>query len=226
MRVLVAEDEVELARGIKYLLEKSGFAVDVVHDGQNAWERLGCAQYDAAVLDIMMPKMSGIDVLAAARRAGITTPVMMLTAKSTLEDKVAGLNAGADDYLPKPFASQELIARVKALSRRSDANYAKSVLTLGSVQLDCSRLDLVCGSRHVRLSNKEFQLLELFMRNPRHVFSTERLMGTVWGLDCESSIDVVWTTVGFVRKKLRAVGADVEIKTMRGAGYSLEETAS
>lgn len=221
MRILIAEDETELAKGLKFLLERNKFTVDVVHDGAEALTYFLGRDYDVVVLDIMMPKVNGLDVLRKIREAGSGVPVLMLTAKAEIEDRVAGLEAGADDYLPKPFASPEFIARVKALSRRN-AGYAEQRLAFGNVQLDCNRYELICESRAVRLNNKEFQLIELFMRNPRFVFSTAHLMDKIWGQDSESDISVVWTYVGFLRKKLKELNADIEIRTARGAGYFLD----
>ncbi len=223
MRVLIAEDERELAKALKFLLEKNKFSVDTVRDGAEALEHFYGAAYDVVVLDIMMPKVDGMEVLSRIRRSGSAVPVLMLTARAEIEDRVAGLEAGADDYLPKPFASREFIARVKALSRRN-AGYADCVLHFGDAVLDCNRYELGCGGQSLRLNNKEFQLAELFFRHPHFVFSTNHLMDKVWGQDCEAGIDVVWTYIGFVRKKLRQLGSGVEIKTVRGAGYSLEET--
>ncbi|MBO5145713.1 MAG: response regulator transcription factor [Lachnospiraceae bacterium] len=222
MRILIAEDEIELAKGLKFLLEKSKFSVDIVHNGADALDYFHGVEYDAVVLDIMMPKINGLEVLANIRKEKSTVPIMMLTAKAEIEDRVAGLEAGADDYLPKPFASREFIARVKALVRRN-AGFADNILAFGSVQLDCNRYELSNGTEVVRLNNKEFQLTELFLRNPHHVFSTDYLMDKVWGQDSEADIDVVWTYIGFVRKKLKTLKADIEIKTVRGVGYSLEE---
>ena len=153
----------------------------------------------------------------------MTTPVLFLTAKGQLEDRVTGLNAGADDYLPKPFATSELIARVKALTRRSNA-YAPVVLSIGKTRLNCNSYELSCGGKPIKLNNKEYQLIELFMRHPNQIFSTEHLMGKIWGLDSESEIAVVWTYIGFLRRKLKQLNADVEIKTVRGAGFTLEES--
>ncbi len=197
MRVLIAEDEVELAKALKFLLEKNKFTVDMVHDGAEA--------------------------LARIRKSGAAVPVLMLTAKAEIEDRVAGLEAGADDYLPKPFASREFIARVKALSRRN-GGYSETILSFGDVELDCNRYTLGCGSLSIRLNNKEFQLAELFFRHPHYVFSTNHLMDRIWGQDSEAGIDVVWTYIGFVRRKLREIACSVEIRTVRGAGYSLEES--
>ena len=223
MRVLIAEDEVSTAKALKVLLEKSKFAVDIVHNGTDAWSYVSSGSYEVVVLDIMMPGMSGLEVLTKMRRAGNKTPVLMLTAKAEIEDRVAGLDAGADDYLPKPFATSELIARVRALGRRSEA-YSDTLQKLGNLTLDGNRYEMKVGDKSVNLANKEYQLMELFISHPGFVFSTEHLMDKIWGLDSESEIDVVWTHIGFVRKKLRSLDADVEIKTIRGAGYSLEVT--
>ena len=224
MRVLIAEDEVAKAKAMKLLLEKSKYSVDIVHNGNNAWDYVSDGGYEVVVLDIMMPGMNGIEVLKKMRNNGIKTPVLMLTAKAEIEDRVAGLEAGADDYLPKPFATNELIARIKALGRRSE-NYTDSVKKAGNLELDGNRYEMRVKDKSVSLSNKEYQLMELFVLHPGFVFSTEHLMDKIWGLDSESDIDVVWTHIGFVRKKLRSLNANVEIKTIRGAGYSLEVNA-
>lgn len=221
MKILIAEDEISTARALKVILEKSKFSVDIVHNGNDAWNYIQAGPYEVIVLDIMMPGMNGLEVLAKIRENNIKTPVLMLTAKAELEDRVAGLDAGADDYLAKPFASSELIARVKALGRRSEV-YSDSVKSIGNVVLDSNKYEMRVGDRSVSLTNKEYQLLELFILHPGFVFSTEHLMEKIWGLDSESYIDVVWTHIGFVRKKLKSLDANVEIKTIRGAGYSLE----
>ena len=224
MRILIAEDEVIIARALKVMLEKNKYSVDMVHNGLDALEYIRAAAYDALVLDIMMPGMDGIEVLQTARAEGVTTPALFLTAKAEIADRVAGLDAGADDYLPKPFAASELLARVRALTRRSSA-YASDELTFGGTTLRCGAYVLRAADGEVRLNNKEFQLMELFMRHPHRVFSSEHLMDTVWGLDSSAEIDVIWTYIGFLRKKLRQIGADIEIRTIRGAGYALEETS-
>ena len=202
-------------------MEKSKFSVDIVHTGTDAWSYIQAGPYEVIVLDIMMPGMSGLEVLAKLREKGIKTPVLMLTAKAEIEDRVAGLEAGADDYLPKPFATSELIARVKALGRRSEV-YSDAVKKAGNLVLDSNKYEMRVGDKSVSLTNKEYQLMELFILHPGFVFSTEHLMEKIWGLDSESYIDVVWTHIGFVRKKLKSLDANVEIKTIRGAGYSLE----
>lgn len=223
MRILIAEDEAAIARALKVMLEKNKYSVDMVHNGNDALDYIRSADYDTLVLDIMMPGKDGIEVLKAARAEGNTTPALFLTAKAEVDDRVAGLDAGADDYLPKPFAASEFLARVRALARRSNS-YTPSELGFGNVILDRGQYVLRTASGEVRLNNKEYQLAELFLRHPRQVFSSERLMEKVWGLDSEAEMDVVWTYIGFLRKKLKQLGADIEIRTIRGAGYALEET--
>ena len=223
MKILLAEDEESIARALKLMLEKNKYTVDLVFNGADALEHIVSSEYDALVLDIMMPGLDGIEVLTDARSRGVTAPALFLTAKGEVEDRVAGLDAGADDYLPKPFATSEFLARVRALVRRSGA-YAPSVLSFGGVELDCSRYTLRANGGELRLNNKEYQLMELFMRHPQQVFSTMHLMEKVWELNSESDMDVVWTYIGFLRRKLRQLGADVEIKTIRGAGYILESS--
>ncbi len=223
MRILLAEDEKMIARALRVMLEKNKYAVDVVYNGTDALDYIRTTNYDALVLDIMMPGMDGLTVLREARTLGIATPALFLTAKAEVEDRVTGLDAGADDYLPKPFDASEFLARVRALTRRSGA-YTPSRLTLGNTSLDCGTYQLLSPYGQTRLNNKEFQLMELFLRNPRQVFSSEHLMEKIWGFDTETEMEVIWTYIGFLRKKLKSLQADIEIKTIRGAGYALEET--
>jgi two-component system response regulator ArlR len=221
MRILIAEDETSTARALKLLLEQAKFSVDIAYNGNDAWDFISNTTYEVIILDIMMPGKNGLEVLSLIRGNHISTPVLMLTAKGEVEDKVLGLDSGADDYLPKPFSTAELIARVKALARRSE-NYSDSVRKIGNLELDSNRYEMRVGTKSATLTNKEYQLLELFILHPGFVFSTEHLMEKIWGFDTESEIDVVWTHIGFIRKKLRSLDANVEIKTIRGAGYSLE----
>ncbi len=204
------------------MLEKNKYTVDSVYDGAVALSYIENTTYDVIVLDIMMPLKDGIEVLTTIRAKGIHTPVLFLTAKSEVQDRVLGLDAGADDYLPKPFVASEFLARVRALSRRSHA-YTSSSLTVGNTTLDLNQYVLKTTRDEVKLNNKEFQLLELFLRNPKRVFSSELLMEKVWDIDSSADIDVVWTYIGFLRRKLKQVGSNLEIKTIRGAGYALEE---
>ena len=193
MRVLLADDEAEMIRALRLVLEKNKYSVDAVGTGPEALDYIRRSVYDAVVLDIMMPGMDGLEVLRSARAEKITTPVMLLTARSDISDRVAGLEAGADDYLPKPFAVSEFMARVKALCRRS-GDYADLLLTVGGTSLDCLRYELSTCSGTMKLNNKEFQMMELFMRHPRVVFSADRLMEKIWGLDAEAEIDVCGPT--------------------------------
>ena len=222
MRVLIADDEPEMASVLEALLHRENYAVDVVHDGQDALDYGLADNYDCLVLDIMMPKKDGIQVLQALRARNVSTPVLLLTAKGQVEDRIAGLDSGADDYLPKPFHNGEFLARVRALTRRGQV-YTPSVLTAGNVRLDCSTFELRCGGSAIRLGSKEFQMLELLMRQQGRVISAEQFMERVWGYDSEAEISVVWAYISYLRRKLEAVGADVRIATRRGFGYLLEE---
>lgn len=221
MRILIAEDEQSTAKALKILLEKARFSVDLVYDGTEAWEFIRSMSYDVVVLDIMMPEKSGLEVLELMRKNSISTPVLLLTAKAEVEDRVLGLESGADDYLPKPFNTSELIARVRALGRRSE-HYSSPLLTIGNLELDSNRFELKVKDQSITLTNKEFQLLELFIRHPGFVFSSEHLIEKIWGFDTDSNVEVVWTYIAYIRKKLRSLSANVEIVTIRGAGYSLE----
>ena len=175
MRILVADDEPEMTMVLEALLKREHYSVDVVHNGQDALDYGLAENYDCIVLDIMMPRLDGIQVLQALRAKNIATPVLLLTAKSQIEDRVTGLDSGADDYLPKPFDNREFTARVRALTRRG-AEYTPSILTVGNVTLDCSNFELKCGSSCIRLGNKEFQILELLMRQKGRLISTEQFM--------------------------------------------------
>ena len=222
MRILIAEDEVSIAKALKVMLERNKYVVDAFYNGTDAVDYACTNVYDALILDIMMPGMDGIAALTAIRRSGVTTPALFLTAKAEVEDRVAGLDAGADDYLPKPFAASEFLARVRALIRRS-GGYAPALLRLGNTTLGCGQYTLSTPAGSLRLNNKEYQLMELFLRHPRQVFSSEHLMQKLWSMDSAAEMDVIWTYIGFLRKKLKLLEADVEIRTIRGAGYALEE---
>jgi len=222
MRILVADDEPDMTMVLEVLLRREHYSVDVVNDGQDALAYGLAENYDCLILDIMMPKLDGIQVLQALRAKNVSTPVLLLTAKSQVEDRVAGLDSGADDYLPKPFDNRELIARVRALTRRGEA-YTPSVLSAGNAALDCATFELKCGQSCIRLGNKEFQMLELLMRQKGRLISTEQFMEHIWGYDSEAEINVVWAYISYLRRKLEAVGANVRIAARRGRGYLLEE---
>ncbi len=224
MRLLIAEDELNLAEALTVFFEKNHFSVDAVHNGFDAYEYAAAGGYDGVILDVMMPKMNGIQVLERLRAEGCKTPIMMLTAKGQKDDRITGFNAGADDYLPKPFDPDELLSRVRAMLRRSEA-YQPSVLAWGDVTLDPGTGLLACGGQSVRLGGREFQVMELFLRNPRQVFSAERIMERIWGWDNEAEINVVWVNISNLRKKLKAIGSRVTLKVNRGLGYALEDEA-
>ena len=224
MRLLIAEDELDLAEALTVFFEKNHFSVDAVHNGFDAYEYAASGGYDGVILDVMMPKMNGIQVLERLRAEGCRTPIMMLTAKGQKDDRITGFNAGADDYLPKPFDPDELLSRVRAMLRRSEA-YQPSVLAWGDVTLDPGTGLLVCGGQSVRLGGREFQVMELFLRNPRQVFSAERIMERIWGSDDQAEINLVWVNNSNQRKKLKAIGSRVTLKVNRGLGYALEDEA-
>lgn len=222
MKLLIAEDEVDLAEALTVFFEKNHFTVDAVHNGFDAYEYAMTGEYDAVILDVMMPKMDGIQVLERLRAEGVKTPIMMLTAKGQKNDRITGFNAGADDYLPKPFDPDELLSRVRAILRRSEA-YQPTVLSCGDLELSPSTGELRCGEQSVRLGGREFQIMELFMRAPRQVFSAERIMEKVWGWDNEAEINVVWVNISNLRKKLKSIGSGMALKANRGLGYMLED---
>ena len=222
MKLLIAEDELDLAEALTVFFERNHFTVDAVHNGFDAYEYGVTGAYDGIILDVMMPKMNGIQVLERLRAEGCKTPIMMLTAKGQKDDRITGFNAGADDYLPKPFDPDELLSRVRAMLRRSEA-YQPSVLSCGDVALNPSTGLLSCGRQSLRLSGREFQVMELFLRNPRQVFSAERIMERVWGWDNEAEINVVWVNISNLRKKLKTIGSRLSLRANRGLGYALED---
>ena len=220
MRILLAEDEKGLSKALVKIFEKNNYSVDAVYDGEEALAFLELGSYDAAVLDIMMPKKDGITVLKEIRAKGNGIPVLMLTAKSEIEDRVAGLDSGANDYLPKPFDTRELLARIRSITRAKTE--ADTKLTAGNISLDRSTYELSSPSGSFRLANKEYQLMEYFMSNPHRILSAEMFMEKIWGFDSDADINVVWVYISYLRKKLAALGADIQIKSTRNAGYSLE----
>ena len=222
MKLLLAEDEHALSEAIVLILEHNNYSVDAVYDGQEALDYILSEHYDGILLDIMMPKMDGLTVLRRLREQGIKTPVMMLTAKSEVRDRVEGLDLGADDYLPKPFAMAELLARVRALTRRS-GEYVPNTLSMGDTSLDRDRFELRCGDNVLRLSKKEYQMMEMLMLNRGRLLSTEQFMSRVWGYDSDAEINVVWVYISYLRKKLSQLGSRLQIAAVRGRGYVLEE---
>lgn len=222
MRILLAEDERSLSRAVIALLEKNNYSADAVYDGQEALEYLEVGNYDALILDLMMPKMDGLTVLRTLREQGNPIPVLILTAKSEVDDKVLGLDTGANDYLTKPFSTQELMARIRAMTRSQTGGQVTSRLTFGNITLDQATFELSSPAGSFRLANKEFQMMEMLMRNPRQIIPTERFLERIWGYDSEVELSVVWVYISYLRKKLSALRSNIQIKVTRNAGYSLE----
>lgn len=220
MRVLLADDEKELTNALTAILKHDHYAVDVVYNGEDALDYGRTENYDVIILDIMMPKMDGLTVLKELRKTNIGTPILMLTAKSEIEDRITGLDTGADDYLSKPFAMGELLARIRAMTRRK-AEFTPNIIQAGNLTLNKENFELSTDKASIRLSNKEYQMMELFMNYPKRLFSTEQFMEKIWGYDSESEINVVWVYISYLRKKLSTLEADVEIRASRGAGYML-----
>jgi len=221
MRLLLAEDEKELSRALTTILERSNYSVDAVYDGEEALEYLNSNNYDGLILDIMMPRVDGLTVLKKLREKRNLIPVLLLTAKSEVDDKVEGLDAGANDYLTKPFAAKELLARIRAMTREHTSAVNASLHT-GNLTLDLASYTLSSPTVNFRLTNKEFQMLEMLMANPGQLIPSERFLERIWGYDSEAESNVVWVYISYLRKKLTALHANVQLKAARNAGYFLE----
>lgn len=222
MRILLAEDERSLSRALVKIFEKNNYSADAVYNGKDALEYLATDIYDVAVFDIMMPEMDGITALRALRATGNQIPVLLLTAKAEVDDRVLGLDSGANYYLTKPFDTRELLATLRAITRTGATTDSR--LTFGNVTLDTATFELSGPGGSFKLANKEFQMCQLLMANPRNVISTEKFMDKIWGFDSNTEINVVWAYISYLKKKLTALKADIQIKTFRNAGYSLEKT--
>lgn len=223
MRLLLAEDEKSLSRALVKILEHGNYSVDPVYDGQEALDYLEVGNYDGVILDIMMPKVDGLTVLKKLRNKGSLIPVLLLTAKSEIEDKVTGLDLGANDYLTKPFAPAELLARIRAMTR-TRLSQADSDLHFGNITLNTSTYELTGPAGNFKLTNKEFQMMELLLKSPSQRISSELFLEKIWGYDSETDLQVVWVYISYLRKKLSSVHANIAIRTARNAGYYLEET--
>ena len=220
MKILLAEDDKELSNAVTRVLKVSNYDVDQAYDGQEALDYIDYMKYDVIIMDIMMPKMDGITCVKRIREKKCHTPIIMLTAMSETDDKVNGLDAGADDYLTKPFVVKELLARIRALLRRDSTivdNYS-----IGNVVLDSQTFEIKNGNKSQRLTAKEYKLMELLIRNKNQIISTERIMDDIWDLDSDAEINVVWVFISSLRKKLEQIEADHMIKAVRGLGYRLE----
>lgn len=222
MRLLLAEDERELSKALSTILKHNLYTVDTVFDGEEALAYIENGNYDGVILDIMMPKIDGISVLKIIRSKGINVPVLILTAKSEVDDKVLGLDCGANDYLTKPFSIKELLARIRAMTRiKTEA--VDSLLKFGNVTLNRVTFELSTVYGSYRLANKEFQIMEMFMSNPKNLISTERILEKIWGYDTDTEVSVVWVYISYIRKKLLSINSNIYIKATRNLGYSLEE---
>lgn len=222
MRLLIAEDDKDIVKALTALFEHNHYSVDAVFNGNDAYDYATEGAYDGIILDIMMPGMDGLEVLKKLRSLGLKTPVLLLTAKGEIEDRVNGLDAGADDYLPKPFAASELLARVRAMLRRKE-NYQNDTLGFEGLSLDLSTFELGFGPQSIRLVSREFQMLQLLMQSPGVVISTEQFMERIWGWDSDVEVSIVWVYISNLRKKFEKLGAPVNIKAVRGVGYCLEK---
>ena len=222
MKILVVEDEVQLADALSEILKRNMYSVDTVYNGIDGLDNALTGVYDCIILDIMMPGMNGIEVLKNLRKEKISTPVIMLTAKSETDDKINGLDCGADDYLTKPFINGELLARVRALTRRRGDIVDENRVEFGSMELHKNTCSISCGGKDVKLSLKEYQIMELLIANPRQILPKERIIEKIWGYESDVEYNNIEVYISFLRKKINSVGAPVQIKTARGIGYSLE----
>ncbi len=221
MRILIVEDEMALANVLTEILKKNNYGVDAVHDGVDGLDYALSGVYDVILLDIMLPRMDGIEMLRKLRANGDSTPVLLLTAKSEIEDKVKGLDFGADDYITKPFNTEELLARVRSATRRKEV-FMRDEKSFGDISIDKNTLKIATDSDEIKASLKEYQILEMLVVNPDQIISKEKFIEKIWGYDFDGEYNSVEVYISFVRKKLSAIGSKVGIKVHRGVGYSLE----
>lgn len=221
MRILLAEDERSLSKALIKIFELNNYSADAVYNGEDAINYIDAGNYDVLVLDVMMPRLNGIEVLKSLRAKGNEIPVLMLTAKAEVSDKVLGLDSGANDYLTKPFDTKELLARIRAITRSRSS--VDSIIRYGNIYLNRATFELGSEANSFRLANKEFQMMEMLIANPHRLISAERFMEKIWGFDCEAEINVVWVYISYLRKKLKSLDANVKITASRNAGYTLEE---
>ena len=223
MKLLLVEDEVQLSEALSQILIKNNYSVDAVYDGDDGLNYGLTDIYDVIILDIMLPKLNGLQVLRMLRKKGISTPIILLTAKDSVEDKVTGLDLGADDYLPKPFSSEELLARLRALTRRKGEVINYNILDFGDIRLSLSTYDLECKNNSITLTLKEFDILHYFMQRPKSIVSKDDLITKLWGFDSEADHNNIEVYISFLRKKLTHIDSSVRISTIRRVGYKLEE---
>lgn len=222
MRILVAEDDARLLKSLLHILKTNNYSADGVSNGSEALEFALSGEYDGMIFDIMMPQMDGLEVLKSLREKGITTPALFLTARTEVEQRVEGLDAGADDYLTKPFQTTELLARIRAMLRRKE-NYTPDLLSVGALSLNRSTYEIISGNKIQTLSNKEFQVLEILMQKPGMIIPIDQILTHIWGWDTDVDTSVVWVHISNLRKKLDSVNAPFTIRFIRNAGYILEE---
>lgn len=223
MRILIVEDERDLAMVLSEMLKIKGYYTDAVYDGASGLDKALSGIYDLIILDVMLPKMNGIKVLEEIRKNNSDTPVLMLTAKSEIEDKICGLDNGADDYITKPFNTKELLARIRALLRRTEKKFVNDNIKFSDIILDKSTHEIHKDENKVKLTQKEYSILEMFIMNKGNVVSKENIMIKIWGYDAEVEYNSIEVYISFLRKKIDAVGSEVKIKTVRGLGYILKE---
>ena len=220
MRLLIAEDDRDISKALVMILEKNNYSVDSVFNGKEAYEYAVSDNYDGIILDIMMPELDGIEVLTKLRSERISTPILLLTAKAEVDDRVAGLDAGADDYLAKPFAISELLDRLRAMLRRK-GEFQPDILEFKSVTLNKATYELGYNDKYVRLASREFQMLEMLMKMPGQVIPTDQFMDKIWGWDSEVEVSIVWVYISNLRKKFATIQAPIEIHAIRGVGYCM-----
>ena len=221
MRLLIAEDEKDLSKALVSVLEKNSYAVDAVYNGQDAVDYIESGNYDGAIFDIMMPKKSGLEALKELRSRGVDIPILLLTAKSEINDRVEGLDFGADDYLTKPFAIKELLARVRTMTRRKSQGRAENFLAMGNTKLDVINNEILTETGKFFLGRKEFQLIEIFLSNQNQYIPVDMIFEKIWGLENDADMSVVWVNISTLRKKLRKLNSNLEILAKRNIGYSL-----
>ena len=223
MKLLLVEDEKQLSEALSQILINNKYSVDAVYDGENGLEYALTSIYDVIILDIMLPKLNGLEILRKLRKENISTPVLLLTAKDSVDDKVTGLDLGADDYLPKPFDPKELLARLRAISRRKGEVINDNLLSFGDINLNLSNYDLSCKDSTITLTQREFEILNYFMQRPKNIVSKDDLITKLWGFDSDIEYNNIEVYISFLRKKLTFINSSVKITTIRRAGYKLEE---
>ena len=222
MKLLIVEDEIQLADALSEILRRNLYSVDTAYDGESGLDNALTGLYDMIILDIMLPKINGLEILRELRKQKINTPVLLLTAKSEIDDKIRGLDCGADDYLTKPFVTGELLARVRALTRRKGEIVDENRMEYNGIELHKSTCSVSSGGNDVKLSLKEYQIMELLIANPRHILTKERIIEKIWGYESDVEYNNIEVYISFIRKKLKSISAKAEIKSARGMGYSLE----